>query len=85
MLPLNEMLLKAQNGAAVDMVSRQFDLTRDQTVAAMEALMPAFSQGLKRTAATPQGIEPFLQALAGGNHARYMQDMAERLFAGRCR
>ena len=82
MLPLDEMLLKAQNGAAVDMVSRQFDLSRDQTVAAMEALLPAFSQGLKRTAATPQGIEPFLQALAGGNHSKYMQDMASAFSPG---
>lgn len=77
MLPLDDMILKAQNGAAIDMVSRQFDLTRDQTVAAMEALLPAFSQGLKRTAATPQGVAPFLQALASGNHAKYMQDMSE--------
>lgn len=75
MLPLDEMLMKAQNGAAVDMVSRQFDLTRDQTVSAMEALLPAFSQGLKRSAATPQGIAPFMEALAGGDHAKYMQDM----------
>lgn len=80
MLPLDEMLLKAQNGAAIDMVSRQFDLTRDQTVSAMEALLPAFSQGLKRSAATPQGIAPFMQALAGGDHAKYMQDMT-RVFS----
>ncbi|MEX0346280.1 MAG: DUF937 domain-containing protein [Rhizobiaceae bacterium] len=77
MLPLDDMLLKAQNGAAIDMVSRQFDLTRDQTVSAMEALLPAFSQGLKRTAATPQGVAPFLEALASGNHAKYMQDMGK--------
>lgn len=77
MLPLDEMLMKAQNGAAIDMVSRQFDLSRDQTVAAMEALLPAFSQGLKRTAATPEGIAPFMQALASGNHAKYMQDMTQ--------
>jgi hypothetical protein len=59
------------------MVSRQFDLTRDQTVSAMEALLPAFSQGLKRSAATPQGIAPFLQALASGNHAKYMEDLSQ--------
>ncbi|MEZ5809790.1 MAG: DUF937 domain-containing protein [Rhizobiaceae bacterium] len=77
MIPLDEMLMKAQNGAAIDMVSRQFDLTRDQTVAAMEALLPAFSQGLKRTAATPQGIAPFLQALSSGSHAQYMENMTQ--------
>ncbi len=80
MIPLDEMFMRAQNGAVIDMVSRQFDLTRDQTVAALEALLPAFSQGLKRTAATPQGIAPFLQALASGNHAKYMEDMS-RAFA----
>lgn len=82
MLPLDEMMLKAQNGAAIDMVSRQFDLTRDQTVAAMEALLPAFSQGLKRTAATPEGVAPFLQALASGNHAKYMEDMSRAFSPG---
>ncbi len=77
MLPLDDMLMKAQNGAAIDMVSRQFDLTRDQTVSAMEALLPAFGQGLKRTAATPQGIAPFFEALASGKHAKYMENMSD--------
>ncbi len=77
MMPLDDMLLKAQNGAAIGMVSRQFDLTRDQTVAAMEALLPAFSQGLKRSATTPEGMTQFLQALAGGDHAKYMEDMSK--------
>lgn len=81
MLPLDEMMLQAQNGAIIDLVARQFDLTRDQTVAALQALMPAFSQGLKRSAATPEGFAPFVQALAGGDHVRYMNDMA-RAFTG---
>lgn len=75
MLTLDEMMLEAGNGAIVAMVSRQFDLTRDQTVSAIRALLPAFSQSLKRTAATPQGIAPFMEALAGGQHADYMKNI----------
>ena len=76
MLPLFDMLANAQNGNAIDQMARQFGLSQQQAQEAMAALMPAFSQGLKRNAADPYGLGNFLQALASGQHARYFENAA---------
>ena len=78
MQPLYEML--AQNGQAVELMARQYNLSQQQAQLAMEALMPAFSQGLKRNASDPYGVSAFLQALSTGQHARYYED-ASRAFS----
>lgn len=75
MLPIFDMLTKAQNGNAIDMMAEQFGLSAKQTQDALEALTPAFSTGLKRNAAEPMGVAGFMQALASGNHAKYFEDM----------
>lgn len=80
MLPLFEMLANAQNGNGMDALSRQFGLNQQQTQAAIDALMPAFSQGLKRNASDPYGVGSFLQAMASGQHAKYFDD-ASRAFS----
>ena len=72
MLPLNEMM--KQNGQAVELMARQFNLSQQQAALAIEALMPAFSQGLKRNTSDPYGVSSFLEALASGNHAKYYDD-----------
>ncbi|QDZ02341.1 DUF937 domain-containing protein [Nitratireductor mangrovi] len=74
MLPLYDMLANAQNGHAMETLARQFNLSQQQTQAAVEALLPAFSQGLKRNAADPYGVGAFISALATGQHARYFED-----------
>lgn len=76
MLPLYEMLAKAQNGQGLDLLARQFDLNRQQAELAAEALLPAFSQGLKRNAGTPTDLGSFLAALSTGQHAKYFEDAA---------
>lgn len=80
MLPLFEMLANAQNGNGMEALSRQFGLSQQQTQSAIEALMPAFSQGLKRNASDPYGVGSFLQAMASGQHAKYFED-ASRAFS----
>ena len=75
MAPLLDMMLNMQNGQAVQQLSRQFQLSQDQTIKAMEALMPAFSTGLKRNASDPFGIANFLNALATGQHGSYVDNM----------
>lgn len=72
MQPLYDMM--AQNGRAVELMARQFNLSQQQAALAMEALTPAFSQGLKRNTSDPYGIASFLQALASGSHAKYYDD-----------
>jgi len=74
MLPLYEML--AQNSEATAQIARQFGLSQAQAQEAIEALVPAFSQGLKRNAADPYGIGAFLSAMSTGQHAKYYEDAA---------
>jgi hypothetical protein len=76
MLPLFDMIANAQNGNGIEALSRQFSLSQEQTRAALQALMPAFSRGLKRNAADPYGIVNFMTAMASGQHARYFEDAA---------
>ncbi|MDI6028731.1 DUF937 domain-containing protein [Corticibacterium sp. UT-5YL-CI-8] len=76
MLPLYDMLANAQNGAGMEALARQFNLSQQQTQAAVQALLPAFSQGLKRNAADPYGVSSFMNALANGQHAQYFEDVS---------
>jgi hypothetical protein len=80
MLPLYDMLANAQNGHAMETLARQFNLTQQQTQAAVDALLPAFSQGLKRNASDPFGVAAFMNAMASGQHAKYFED-ASKAFA----
>ena len=74
MASLYDMLANAQNGQGMEMLARQFGLSQQQTQAAVEALLPAFSQGLKRNASDPYGIGAFMTAMATGQHAKYFDD-----------
>lgn len=71
---LFDMLNNAQDGQGMDLLARQFNLSRQQAELAVEALAPAFSQGLKQNVSDPYGIANFLQALSSGQHARYFED-----------
>jgi hypothetical protein len=75
MLPLIEMMMKAGGGEAMQNMAKQFGLSQDQVQSAVEALMPAFSTGLKRNAADPMGMGAFLQALGTGSHANYFDNV----------
>lgn len=74
MLPLYDMLANAQNGQAMEALARQYNLSQQQAQAAVAALLPAFSQGLKHNASDPYGVGAFLGALATGQHAKYFED-----------
>ncbi|MGV4792940.1 DUF937 domain-containing protein [Rhizobium sp. F40D2] len=75
MLPLFDMMMQAQNGAAMEAVARQFNLAQEQATKAMAALMPAFSAGLKRSTSNPYDFVGLMQAVSSGNYARYFEDM----------
>jgi len=77
---LFDMLANAQNGKGIDLLARQFNLTQQQTELALEALLPAFSQGLKRNTSDPYGVAGFMSALASGQHGQYF-DNAQRAFS----
>lgn len=71
---LVDMFMKGQGGQNIEALSRQFNLSQQQTQAAIEALMPAFSQGLQRNTADPMGMGAFVQALSSGQHANYFDN-----------
>lgn len=60
---LFEMMQAAQNGQAVENLARQYGISQQQTQAALDALLPAFSMGLQRQTQDPYGF---------GNLARMM-------------
>lgn len=71
---LFDMLAQAQNGRGMELLARQFNLSQQQAQLAVEALLPAFSQGLKRNTADPYGLGTFLSAMASGDHAKYFEN-----------
>jgi hypothetical protein len=75
MLPLFEMMTKAQNGDAVNAMAKQFGLAQEQMQQAMAALMPAFSTGLKRSAANPYDFSSLMAAAGSGTYAKYFEDL----------
>jgi hypothetical protein len=77
MLPLFDMMMQAQNGAAMDAMGKQFNLAQEQATRAMAALMPAFSSGFKRSATNPYNFMGVMQAIASGNYAKYFEDMSK--------
>lgn len=53
---LHDLLADAHDGDAIGMLSDEFGLTKRQTEAAVTALLPAISTGLKQATATPEGL-----------------------------
>ena len=53
---LYDVLADAQNGEAMAKLGREYGLSPQQTRAAVAALLPAISMGLKRSTATPEGL-----------------------------
>ena len=77
MLPLFDMMMQAQNGAATEAMAKQFNLAQEQAAKAMAALMPAFSTGFKRSATDPYNFMGVMQDITSGNYAKYFEDMGK--------
>ncbi|RWB55393.1 DUF937 domain-containing protein [Mesorhizobium sp.] len=77
---LFDIFSQAQNGAGMQALAQQYGLSMQQTQAAIQALLPAFSQGLQRNTADPYGMGAFMTAMASGQHAKYFED-ATRAFS----
>jgi hypothetical protein len=77
MLPLFDMMMKAQDGDAVEAMGKQFGLAQEQMTEAMAALMPAFSTGLKRATSNPYDFSALMAAISSGSYAKYFEDMAK--------
>jgi hypothetical protein len=71
-----ESILSTGNGAAVRQIGAQVGLDDAQTTAALSALVPALSAGVRQNLQTPDGLAGLVGALSAGNHQRYVDDPA---------
>ena len=74
MANLYEVLAEAQNGEAMSELGQQFGLSPQQTRAAVAALLPAISMGLKQTTATPEGLGNLLAVMGAQPNFYEMYD-----------
>lgn len=77
MMPLFDMIMRAQNGAAMDAMAKQFNLAQEQTAQAMAALLPAFSSGFKRSSTNPYDMSSLMNAMFSGNYGKYFEDVGK--------
>jgi hypothetical protein len=76
-MSLLEQLLGANNGAAIDQISRQFGLDASQTQSAIDALLPTIAAGVQRSASAGSGLESILGSLGSGGVSRYVEDPSQ--------
>lgn len=76
MLPLYDLLSRAGDGRAIELMARQYRLSQEQAQLATEALLPAFREGLRRNTADPAGMGALMAEMAGGRHQRFFDDAA---------
>ncbi|HEY4924276.1 MAG TPA: DUF937 domain-containing protein [Roseiarcus sp.] len=77
MMNLNDIIQAAQGGQGVNNMASQFGLTPEQTQAAIQAMIPAFSTGLQRTAQDPTGLGGILTQLTNSVHQGSFTDPAQ--------
>ncbi len=80
MASLYEMLDDAHDGEAMTALGRQFGLTEAQTEAAVNALLPAISMGLKQSTATLDGLGQLLGMMGQQENLHEMYDDANTAF-----
>ncbi|MEP2943778.1 MAG: DUF937 domain-containing protein [Hyphomicrobiales bacterium] len=71
---LFDIMMKAQDGEAMETLAGQFGLKKEQTEQVVELMMPAFSNGLKRNTNDSMGLMNFMSALSSGQHQKYHDD-----------
>ena len=74
---LNDIIQAAQGGQGVNNLASQFGLTPEQTQAAIQAMIPAFSHGFQRTAQDPTGLGGILSQLTSGVHQGSFTDPSQ--------
>jgi hypothetical protein len=69
-----ESILAAQNGGAVKQMSQQLGLGENEASSVLSALVPALAGGFQRNLQSEGGPDALLGALAGGQHAQYLEN-----------
>jgi hypothetical protein len=79
---LNDIVQAAQGGQGVNNIAAQFGLTPEQAQAAVQAAMPAFSQGLQRVGQDPGALGGVLTHIASGVHQGSFADPSQASATG---
>ncbi len=74
---LLEMIQNPDNMNLVREAGKKFGMGEDDARNAIGQIVPALSRGLSRNASQPGGMEALLNALASGNHQRYVDNPEE--------
>ncbi|WP_029075852.1 DUF937 domain-containing protein [Kaistia adipata] len=74
MKTIYDVMLEAQKGAFAQAMTKEFGLSFDQQAKAFEAMMPAFWQGMRRSAADPFGVAAFWQQVGAGQYGAYFDN-----------
>ena len=73
MMNLFDIMQSAQNGQAMQNLARQYGLSQQQTQAALDALLPAFSMGLQRQTQDPYAFGSLAQMMTASPYARFFE------------
>jgi hypothetical protein len=74
---LNEIMQAAQGGEGINNLATQFGLTPEQAQAAVQAVIPAFSQGLQRMGQDPNALGGILAHVVTGAHQGSFADPSQ--------
>ena len=73
MMNLFDIMQSAQNGRAMPNLAQQYGLSLQQTQAALDALLPAFSMGLQRQTQDPFAFGGLAQMMTASPYARFFE------------
>jgi hypothetical protein len=82
LMNLNDIMQSAQGGEGINNLATRFGLTPDQAQAAVQAIIPAFSQGLQRMGQDPSALGGVLTHIASGVHQGSFTDASQTAAAG---
>lgn len=73
MMNLFDIMQSAQNGQALPNLAQQYGLSLQQTQAALDALLPAFSMGLQRQTRDPYAFGSLAQMMTASPYTRFFE------------
>ncbi|WP_454657920.1 DUF937 domain-containing protein [Bosea beijingensis] len=73
MMNLFDIMQSAQHGQALPNLAQQYGLSLQQTQAALDALLPAFSMGLQRQTRDPYAFGSLAQMMTASPYARFFE------------
>ena len=77
MLSMIDMFNQAGGGNAAKQMAKQFGISEEQTQAAIDALMPALSMGLKQNAGNSADMGKLMQGMIASGQADYFDNVAK--------